>query len=129
MASNPTLPLVYSCSGCSNVAQLANDIAVRLDRSKHAEMSCIAGVGGDVKSLVKVATSGRPIVAIDGCPLACVRQTLARHGVTPEVHHLLSDHGFRKRAHEDISLDDAADVYEEIVESLPHAVALKAKSA
>lgn len=129
MASDPTLPLVYSCSGCSNVAQLANDIAVRLDRSGHAEMSCIAGVGGDVKALVKVATSGRPIVAIDGCPLACVRHTLARHGVTPQVHHLLSDHGFRKRAHEDISLDDASDVYEEIIETLPEVPSLKAATA
>ena len=26
-------PLVYSCSGCSNVAQLCNHLAVRLDRS------------------------------------------------------------------------------------------------
>lgn len=128
MASNPALPLVYSCSGCSNVAQLANDIAVRLDRSEHAEMSCIAGVGGDVKSLVKVATSGRPIVAIDGCPLACVRKTLARHGVTPDVHHLLSDHGFRKRAHEDIPLDEAHEVYDEIVESLPDTAPKKASA-
>ena len=39
-------PLVYSCSGCSNVAQLANDIAVWMSREGVAEMSCIAGVGG-----------------------------------------------------------------------------------
>jgi len=26
------LPLVYSCSGCSSAAQMANDLAVRLDR-------------------------------------------------------------------------------------------------
>ena len=25
-------PLVYACSGCSNVAQLTNDLAVVLDR-------------------------------------------------------------------------------------------------
>lgn len=43
------LPLVYACSGCSNVAQLANDLALRLDRARLAEMSCIAGVGGDVR--------------------------------------------------------------------------------
>ena len=45
------LPLVYSCSGCSNIAQLANKVAVELDREHIAEMSCIAGVGGGVKSL------------------------------------------------------------------------------
>lgn len=47
------LPLVYSCSGCSNNAQLANQVAIELDREHTAEMSCIAGVGGGVMSLVK----------------------------------------------------------------------------
>ncbi len=46
-------PLVYSCSGCSNVAQLANQVAIELDREQVAEMSCIAGVGGSVKPIVK----------------------------------------------------------------------------
>jgi len=36
-------PLVYSCSGCSSAAQMANYIAVQLDRMDVAEMSCIAG--------------------------------------------------------------------------------------
>ena len=36
-------------------------------------MSCIAGVGGNVKKLVKTAQSGRKIIAIDGCPLACAK--------------------------------------------------------
>lgn len=40
-----TLPLVYSCSGCSSAAQMANYVAVQLDRRGAAEMSCIAGVG------------------------------------------------------------------------------------
>jgi uncharacterized metal-binding protein len=36
---SPALALVYACSGSSNVAQRANAIAVRLDRSGLAEMS------------------------------------------------------------------------------------------
>ncbi|GAB1463460.1 hypothetical protein MASR2M52_15140 [Pedobacter sp.] len=31
-------PIVYSCSGCSNAAQMANYRAVRLDRNNVAEM-------------------------------------------------------------------------------------------
>ena len=50
---NSQKPLIYSCSGCSNVAQLANQIAIELDREGLAEMSCIVGVGGNVKSLIK----------------------------------------------------------------------------
>jgi len=92
-----SLPLVYSCSGCSNVAQLANDLAVVLDREGHAQMSCIAGVGGDVKGLVKLAKSGRPILAIDGCKIACVYKTLARHNVTPQWHLELTRFGIKKK--------------------------------
>lgn len=95
------LPLVYSCSGCSSAAQMANYLALSLDRSGAAEMSCIAGVGGGVAPLVKLARSGRPVLAIDGCPLACARQCLAQQGVTPDRHVLLSDLGVRKKMHAD----------------------------
>lgn len=100
-------PLVYSCSGCSNVAQLANDLAVVLDREGSAQMSCIAGVGGKVKQLVKVAQSGRPILAVDGCPLNCVKQTLATVDVVPTWHIELTSMGYKKRDHENCGLGDA----------------------
>lgn len=113
------LALIYSCSGCSNLAQLANHVAVSLDRQGEAEMSCIAGVGGDVPALVRVATSGRPIVAVDGCALACARSALARHGVTPRVHHVLSEWGLAKRQHDDFTPEQAADALARVRESLP----------
>jgi uncharacterized metal-binding protein len=91
------LPLVYSCSGCSNVAQLANDLAVVLDREGYAQMSCIAGVGGDVKALVKLAQSDRPILAIDGCKIACVKKTLMKHAVKPRWHMELTEFGIKKK--------------------------------
>lgn len=78
---------------------MANEIAVALDQRGDAEMSCIAGVGGDVPSLVRVATSGRPIVAIDGCRLRCARACLARHDVEPDVQVVLAEHGVAKRRH------------------------------
>lgn len=94
---NNELPLVYSCSGCSSAAQMANSLALRLDRDNVAEMSCIAGVGGGVKSLVRIAQSGRPIIALDGCPLQCVRHCLANHGMTAQKHFILSEFGVVKK--------------------------------
>lgn len=108
------LPLVYSCSGCSNVAQLANGVALRLDRTGIAEMSCIAGVGGDVKPLVARAVSGRRIIALDGCALHCVKHCLGRHGVDPDVHVTLSEMGLRKRAHSDCTREEADRVFAEV---------------
>lgn len=111
-------PLIYSCSGCSSAAQLANHLAIRMDREGVAEMSCIAGVGGDVPSLVRVAKSGRPIVAIDGCHLECAKNCLKKHGVSPELHFVLADFEVKKTFHQDFSEEDAKRVREEIEPSI-----------
>ena len=108
MTNDRSLPLIYSCSGASSAAQMANHLAVRLDRLGVAEMSCIAGVGGDVKPLVRTAKSGRPIIALDGCPLHCAAHILRRHGIEPEIHHDLSREGVAKRYHEDFDAAQAA---------------------
>lgn len=112
----PRPPLVYSCSGCSSAAQMTNYLALRLDRLGHAQMSCIAGVGGGVPALVKIARSGRPILALDGCPLECVRHCLARHGITASVHVRLDDHGVRKRNGTDFDRQQAEALLPGLVE-------------
>ncbi|NUM58217.1 MAG: putative zinc-binding protein [Bdellovibrionaceae bacterium] len=112
------IPLVYSCSGCSTAAQMANDFAIKLDRTGQVEMSCIAGVGGDVASLVKVATSGRRIIALDGCPLACAKSCLARHQVVPDVHFELSDFKIKKLKHQNFDPEQASMVFEQICDQL-----------
>lgn len=114
--------LVYSCSGSSNVAQLANHIAVRLDRLGIAEMSCIAGVGGNVRALVRKATGGRPMVVLDGCPLTCCEQALSNHGVEPAATVRLHDLGLRKRQHVDFSADEREAVFRRVLERLAPAL-------
>lgn len=118
----PVLPLVYSCSGCSSAAQLANHLAVRLDRDAQAEMSCIAGVGGNVRSLVRraqdAAASGRRIIAIDGCILACAKSCLAERGVEPTDHILLAESGVSKKYHTDFDPAEADRVYGELTARL-----------
>ena len=103
---------------------MANHLALTLDRAGQAEMSCIAGVGGGVAGLVQTARSGRPILALDGCVLACARACLAREGVTPDKHLLLSDFGVKKRKHADFDTLQAAQVYTDHVapaaQSLTH---------
>lgn len=100
------LPLVYACSGCSSVAQLANRLALELDREGLAEMSCISGVGGGVTALTRLAQSGRPILALDGCALACTQACLARAGVTANTHLVLNRLGAKKRQHQDCASDE-----------------------
>ncbi len=112
------LPLVYACSGCSSVAQLANACAVRLDRVGLAEMSCISGVGGGVASLVKLAQSGRAILALDGCALACVSACLANAGVKADRHLVLNREGAKKRFHADASAEESEQVWQVVQQEL-----------
>ncbi|MFC4259201.1 putative zinc-binding protein [Marinobacter lacisalsi] len=97
MTTRKQRPLIYSCSGCSDVAQLANNAAVKLDHAGEYEMSCISGVGGKVPALVKTAQARRNITVIDGCPLHCALHCLENVGVTPDEHVRLYDYGFKKR--------------------------------
>jgi uncharacterized metal-binding protein len=107
-------PLVYSCSGCSSAAQMANYLAIQLDRLSLAEMSCIAGVGGNVKKLVKTALSGRKIIVIDGCSLACSKACLANHAVKPDLDIELTRLGVQKKQHEDFNIDQANGILEDL---------------
>ncbi len=111
-------PLVYSCSGCSNAAQMANYLAIRLDRLGIAEMSCIAGVGGNVKKLVQTALSGRRIIVIDGCPLACSGACLSNHSILPDESFDLGRFGVKKRDHEDFDQSAANKVLTMIREKI-----------
>lgn len=118
MVEKKKLPIIYSCSGCSSAAQMANALAVRMDREGLAEMSCIVGVGGDVSPLVKTAKSGRPLWVIDGCPLTCSKHCLARHDLKADHHFVLSKMDVPKRIHEDFDPELAEEVYQKIKREL-----------
>lgn len=105
--NNTSKPLIYSCSGCSSAAQMANFIAVRADRAGDAEMSCIVGVGGNVKKLVRTALSKRKIIVLDGCPLACAKACLSNHHIEPDIHIELSKLGVKKIQHADFDPEQA----------------------
>jgi uncharacterized metal-binding protein len=58
--SKPPVPknpstVIYACSGCSDAGEIADWIARQLMRDGAAQMSCLAGIGGRVKSLVSKA--------------------------------------------------------------------------
>ena len=102
------VPLVYACSGGSGAGQVANGVAVCLDRLELAEMASVAAVGGNVQRHLEVLQSGRPIVVIDGCPHDCACEVLALHGVTPILHVRLDRRGTERQRHSsyDVSVID-----------------------
>lgn len=88
--------VIYACSGCSDAGELADHTARELSKRKLGEMSCLAGIGGRVKPLMRTAASASHIVAVDGCPLNCARHTLEQAGFKVGHHLELHKLGLRK---------------------------------
>lgn len=90
-------PVVYACSGCSNVARIAHDIALNLDSDGLAEMSCVSGVAANVDEMKNTATSAYQTIAIDGCELACTKLCLDNASVNVDHYFVITELGIEKR--------------------------------
>jgi len=95
-AKPPLLPCVLACSGCSHAGELADLTARRLNQLGVAKMSCLAGVGGHVKSIRTTVQRAPELLMIDGCPLECGANTLRLAGITEFQHLKLHELGVRK---------------------------------
>jgi uncharacterized metal-binding protein len=90
------VPCVLACSGCSHAGELADHTARRLNQLGVAKMSCLAGVGGRVKSITNTVQKAPEILMIDGCPLNCGANILRLAGISEFKHLQLHEHGVRK---------------------------------
>lgn len=59
-------------------------------------MFCTVGIGGRVGGIMKTTESADKILAIDGCPLNCVRNSLEQAGFREYAHLQLADLGLEK---------------------------------
>jgi len=97
---------------------MAHNISLTLDGDGIAEMSCISGVVGNVKPIMDLANSGRPIIAIDGCDLACTKACLDKSDIKTDHYFKISDLGFDKRDKWNDSLTENTVAMKSIYESL-----------
>jgi uncharacterized metal-binding protein len=88
--------LVFACSGAADVGAVTDWAARELTVENCGKMFCLAGIGGRVPPILEATRAAKRLVALDGCPLDCARQTLAAAGFTPAVHVRVTDLGFNK---------------------------------
>ena len=69
------------CSGASNCGQIANQVAVRLTIENVGRMYCLAGIGAHNQGMVESARGTKRIVALDGCQVACAKNTVEHAGL------------------------------------------------
>lgn len=91
--------LVFACSGGSNVGQLTNEAAKRLDIEGVGSFFCMAGIGGGLPGMVAKSKEADAIIVIDGCDVACTKAAFEREGVPISGYVVVTDLGIEKGHH------------------------------
>jgi len=101
--------LIFACSGAADVGAIADQAARQLNRDGWGKMYCSVGVGGRVKTILNTVSAAEKILAIDGCPLDCVRNCLEQAGFNNYFHLRVTDLGM-KEGKSPLSTDRVAQV-------------------
>jgi len=88
--------LIFACSGAADVGHLSDLAARKLSAEGSGKMFCLAGIGGRVSGIVATTEAAAAVLAIDGCPLDCAKNTLQQAGFNDFEHLRLSDLGMEK---------------------------------
>jgi len=88
--------LIFACSGAVDVGEISDRAARKMDKDGSGKMFCMAGIGGRVGGIMKTTESARKILAIDGCPLNCAKNSLEKAGFDEFECLQLSDLGMEK---------------------------------
>ena len=88
--------LIFACSGAADVGGVADQAARKMNREGQGAMFCLAGIGGRIDPIMKKTGAAEKILAIDGCPLNCVKASLEQAGFDSFEHLQLADLGMEK---------------------------------
>ena len=75
---------------------IADQAARKLTKDGTGRMFCLAGIGGRVSGIMATTQSAAKILAIDGCPLNCAKNSLEQAGFKKCEHLQLADLGMEK---------------------------------
>ncbi len=89
--------VVLACSGGSNVGQITNEVAKRLDEAGDVKFFCLAGVGGHISGMVASVKGADRALVLDGCPVACGMKCMAEAGLSPCEHLVVTELGIEKK--------------------------------
>ena len=101
---------VLACSGGSNVGQITNEVAKRLDMKREAKFFCLAGVGGHVSGIVESAKGADRVLVLDGCAVGCAKRCVEEAGLSGCEYLVVTELGIEKTHSFDLAEDDMAKV-------------------
>ena len=75
---------------------IADRATRKLTADGAGKMYCLAGIGGRVPGILKTTEEAAKILAINGCPLDCIKLSLEEAGFTEFEHMKVTDLGLEK---------------------------------
>jgi uncharacterized metal-binding protein len=109
---------IFPCVGAANVGQLSNKAALYISRHGAGTVMCTAGIGAHQQGITKSAQGCDRIIAIDGCGLACAKNTLEHANIQVHTHIILTDLGIKKSKDPDMKPSEVKDIMERVKEML-----------
>lgn len=88
---------VLACSGASNVGQITNEVAKRLDEAGAAKFFCLAGVGGRVSGMVASVKGADSALVLDGCDVGCAKKCMDAAGLSGYEYLVVTDLDIEKK--------------------------------
>ncbi|HEY6871274.1 MAG TPA: putative zinc-binding protein [Geobacteraceae bacterium] len=79
--------IVYACSGCADVGEVADQVSRRLrkDGFATAKASCIVGLGAGITSFIEAAKAADRVITVDGCEIVCAKTLVENMGLEPQA--------------------------------------------
>jgi uncharacterized metal-binding protein len=114
----PEKPVLLSCSGGSNVGQLANQAALELTQEGFGKMACLAGIGAHLSQFVKSAKDVSELIVIDGCEIGCSKGIMTQAEVPLKKYLVLTDLGIRTIKDFNLTREDINKVKEAVKKTL-----------
>ena len=88
--------LIFPCSGAADVGEISDLAGRELTRKGLGSMFCLAGIGGNIPTIITKAKDAKNLLVIDGCPLDCARKTLEEKDIEDFCHFRVTDQGMEK---------------------------------
>jgi uncharacterized metal-binding protein len=88
--------IVLACAGASNVGQISNEAAKRLDTAGAANFACLAGISGGIDGITASVKGAGKVLVVDGCPMACAKKTMDAAGISSYRYMVVTDTGVKK---------------------------------
>lgn len=73
--------IIFSRSGFADLGELSYRSAGMLSKEICVKMSCLAGMGGNIRGFIASANGANLTIAIDGSHVSCAKKTLKTRGV------------------------------------------------